>query len=203
MEVFDANGQSRFGKLVDGYSVSYKKRGTTKTVSAMGATSVIGLRPGQVTLDGQSASVTVTTDDEALEITSSFTLDMQSKSLIIRRSVKNISGQSLTLMRTEQNLDPKVLGVGSKLGPELLKREASRRVIATGCTDQMIDLPPHRPPCPTYNCSENNILRAFLDTTSKKPFSLVWKCKKVFQATSSTSDNVVSEAHFVVGIRDR
>lgn len=204
LQVFNSKGESRFGMLdLDGYSVSYKFRGQdkTRTVSALGETAVIGLQPGRVTVDGQSASVTVTTDDYALEITNSFTLNLERDRLTIRRSVKNMSGKSLTLMRTEQYLEPKLLGVQSTLGSEPIKEAVLRqRTIANGCTDQAADSPPHNPPCYTVVCSQNNISSALLVIEKQKPPSLVWKCKKFFpsQRSTSASGNVVTEAHFVV-----
>jgi hypothetical protein len=198
-EVFNANGNSKFGKLkLEGYSVSYKFPGQkTKTVSAFGTTAV-SLLPGQVTIDGQSASVTVTTDDQALEITSSFTLDLEREHLRIRRSVKIKPGQTVRLMKTEQTLDPKLIGVESTLGPELIKEAVRRRgVTATGCTNQAVENPPHDPPCYTVVCSSK---RAFIEM--EKPTALGWKCKKTSPVQSSmyTSDMVLTEAHFVVGL---
>lgn len=97
LDVFDANGKSRFGKIVgDGFDVSYKIRRKTAAASALGTTTS-GLQRGSVESDGQSATSIVVTRDNALEITSYFILDENAKELIIARQFRNLSRKPMTL----------------------------------------------------------------------------------------------------------
>lgn len=217
LEVFDANGGSRFGNLnLDGYSVSYKTDGEEKTVSATGETEGRGLLPGDVIYYGQSASVTVTTDDGALEISNRFILDKITKKLVISRSIRNNSDQSSSLINTEHHLDPRLMGFRSSFVPERLnsdrkqfREEAKRRVTVKGCRDldsQTVARPPHDPPCNTPICFLDNNFRAYLHPVSKLgSISLEWKCKKdltpnIRPIPKPGPDNVIKKADFVVGV---
>lgn len=148
LDVLD-DGKSRFGKLeLEGYRVSYEIRGKLKTVSAMGETGGKGLRPGQVTVDGQAASITVTTDDGALEITSRFSLTNEKK-LVISRKLRNISGGNLRLVATTQYVDPKIL-VDTK-APNW-RQLAHAEILVAGddhdCKFRPKECVPTPPPCP-------------------------------------------------------
>jgi hypothetical protein len=171
LDVLDADGKSRFGALKHaGFRSSYKLSGNkTKIVSAIGADSA-GLRPGQIHVDGNSTSVTVTTDDGALEITSEFTIDDQTNQLIIRRTIKNTSNKKLDLQQTEY-LDSKLMGTS---GSTSLKRRASRRVKGSGCNDEHGERPPSAP-CLILVCKEVHWPGL---STSGKRVSLNWKCRK-------------------------
>lgn len=173
LDVQNANGTSRFGTLNrDGFLVRYSLGGEMKTVQAIGATAGEGLRAGQVTVEGNSTIVTVKTADDALEITSRFTLHKVDKkeSIIIRRSLKNISSGDLKVVATTQYLDPKVIGGrGAQFLPaqtsqrreaNRLKQEAARRVTTFGCEGcLLLERPPHDPPCFTIVCWELGGLR--------------------------------------------
>lgn len=106
LEIFDANGKSRFGKLTNnGFQVSYRSKGKTKSISAVGEKTAAGLVEGEVKVDGQSATVTATTSDHALEITTYFILDEKTKKLIIQRKFRNISAGSLSLNKVREFVD--------------------------------------------------------------------------------------------------
>lgn len=172
LDVLDADGKSRFGSLKHaGFRLSYKLNGKkTKTVWASAAVSV-GLRPGQIKVDKNTASVTVTTDDGALEITSEFTLDDGTNQLIIRRILKNTSVKELGLQQTEY-LDSKLMGSS---GSTSLKTFALQRVRASGCNDTPTAERPPSAPCLTALCADVHWpgLR-----TSGKRISLSFNCPK-------------------------
>lgn len=113
INLFGANGKSLYGKLDhDGFSVRYLAGGKEISVSAMGSRKPNGLVPGKVKLDGKFASVTVTTKDKLLGITSYFKLDTTGTKLTIYRVYKNLSSQKLVILGRKQHLDRKLLGKG-------------------------------------------------------------------------------------------
>lgn len=180
LEILNADRSSRFGKLsLDGFRLTYQARGRKKTVWANSETDVKGLRPGQVSVDGDSMSLTVTTDDDALKITNRFTLNEQSRTLIIRRRIRNISGRTLHVLTTKQYLHPKLIAAeGSncpmELSPALL-RQASERIKTNVCGDDQclwLERPPHDPPCLTVVCMENNTLAFLAD-------EVIGDCKRI------------------------
>ena len=132
LEVFDANGKSRFGKLArDGFSVTYEIQGKqVKNVTAFAiGTKQTGLQAGQVKQDGQSASVTVTSSDKALEIISYFILDESAKQMIIGRVFRNVSDKPIILKTVQDTVDPTlVVGGGS---PSRKSDDLVRTVLAT------------------------------------------------------------------------
>jgi len=110
LEVFDSNGKNRFGRLVrDGFQVTYESPGKRTTVSALGAEEAKGLQSGQVKVDEKSATVTVMTSDQALEITSYFTLDEKENRLIILRRFRNVSPRTVTVRMMRDYIDPALL----------------------------------------------------------------------------------------------
>lgn len=166
----------------DGFSFSYKLLGIQKTVWARGADSG-GLRTGQVNVDGNSASVIVTTEDGAWEITNSFTLDDQGE-LIIRRTLKNTSIKKLSLEMTEY-LDSRLLGTSVSTQ---LRTRALLRVKTRGCNEQQVERPgpaqvqgtpaaerPAHDFCTTPVCPAG---LASLSTVGGR-VSLKWKCSKI------------------------
>src|SRR5262245_52316541 len=73
-EIFEAKGQSRFGKINgDGYQITYQIKGKTVTASAVGDEAT-GLVAGGIKTAGDTATVITTTSDKALEITTYFRL---------------------------------------------------------------------------------------------------------------------------------
>ena len=91
LEIFDGNGKSQFGKLRgEGFQLSYEFQGKTTSVSALGD-EVVGLGVRDVKTDRQSTTVTTTTSDHALEITTYFFVNEKTDKLIIQRKFKNIA----------------------------------------------------------------------------------------------------------------
>src|SRR5437773_5702436 len=85
LDVFDANGKSRFGPIVsDGFDVSYKTQSRSVSASAIG-TNINGLQFELGKSNGEPATAIVETSDKALEITSHFMLDESGKTVIIER----------------------------------------------------------------------------------------------------------------------
>lgn len=145
-EIFDANGKSRFGKLTNnGFQISYEYKGKTTSVSAAATDKVNGLLPGKVTTDGQSATVTVTTSDHALEITTYFVLDEKTQKLIIQRKFRNISGSPLTLKTVREVIDPALVETGNIPADKLADKFTASRP-TDDC--QAADCPKGPPPCP-------------------------------------------------------
>lgn len=113
LEVFDANGKSRFGKLANnGFELSYESKCKTASVSVVGKGKVVGLLPGRVKLDGHYATVTATTSDYALEITTYFALEAKTGRLIIRRKFRNLLSVPLTLKTLREFVDPSLVITG-------------------------------------------------------------------------------------------
>jgi hypothetical protein len=175
LKVLNADGSSRFDDLkLDGFWLKYQVDGTENTVWANGETDHSGLRPVQFDVVQGSVSVTVKTDDDALEITSRFTLNEQGGRLIISRSLKTSPGRHLNLLETKQYLDPKLISKEwSKCPPArssaILRQQGRDRVRVKVCEGQCSDFearPPTDPPCSTVNCTENlnPTYRAFLAT---------------------------------------
>jgi len=165
LELFDANGKSRFGKLAgNGFEVRYESKGRTTSASAIGDENVTGLLPGQVKADEQSAAVTATTTDHAVEITTYFILDEKTKRLLIHRKFRNISGGPLTFKTMREFLDPALVisgetgsthsevltGQKQSLSAEKLAALATNRLRASSPIDDCWapDCPKGPPPCP-------------------------------------------------------
>jgi hypothetical protein len=151
--VFDANGTSRFGNLAfDGFWVRYIANGTLRSALAVGSTTHIRLRPGQVDSDGRSATVTVRTADNRLEITSQFSLDDDGKTLIIRRRFRNISSGNLMSFVSRQYVDGKLISEPGTLQSNLLQKALLR--IRTGNAGDCMyaECPGGRHPCLIINC---------------------------------------------------
>jgi hypothetical protein len=161
VDVFDADGKSLFGKLErDAFRVSYRTNGKTSSVFAVGAANVKrlqqGLQPGEVKLDGLSASVTITTTDKALQITSHFSVDAVAKELIIRRSFRNISGRHLRLLSTKQSVDPRLIFGGTSATDRRKLAQLAYGVIKAGRTKDDCragDCPDPPPPCFVIWCT--------------------------------------------------
>jgi hypothetical protein len=148
LDVVDAKGKSRFGKLKrDGFRVSYKtKTEAAKTLYAIGATSAKGLVPGEVRYHAGSARVTVMSEDKKLAIMSYFALDEKATTLFIRRTIRNISCEPVLIEATrfsyERSFFPTSGGV-----PMLEDRIDAWDIdiCPVGACDSEI-------PCPTNSC---------------------------------------------------
>lgn len=153
LEVFDENGKSRFGKLANnGFELSYEFNGKTISVSAVGDAKVIGLLPGQVKLNGRSATVAATTSDKALEITTHFSLVEKTGKLIFWRQFKNLSAGPLTLKTMREIVDPLLVSTDQERNlseQELAKLIKGRFQTALPTDDcRAGDCPKPPPPCP-------------------------------------------------------
>ena len=138
LDIFDANGKSRFGKLAgNGFEISYVSKGKLISASTLATK---GLLPGKVRTDGQSATVVTTTTDHALEITTTFVLDEKSNQLIIQRKLRNISGGPLTVKTLREFVEPAFVDTA----------KVADRLTASLPTDdcQAADCPKGPPPCP-------------------------------------------------------
>jgi hypothetical protein len=161
LEVFDANGKSRFGKIVgDGFDVRYEIRGKTMAASAIG-TKIAGLQRGQVKLDGQSATAIVKTSDSALEITSYFVLDESATRLIIGRRFRNVSSNPIFLQMVRDYVAPTLVVAGqprSNHSVDFVQLALGRiRAGRTGglpadCYPIGECVPPPPPPCLQITC---------------------------------------------------
>lgn len=153
LEVHDANGQRLLGKLAsNGFEFSYRSTGKTISVSAVGE-KITGLLPGEVKADKRSATVTATTKDRALEITTSFTLDEKIGKLITRRKIRNVSPTAVVLLTMSEYIEP-ALVIDSQHGgnqplTDLLKDKLEAKFILGIDEDcWAADCPKTRPPCP-------------------------------------------------------
>jgi hypothetical protein len=153
LEIFDAKGKSRFGKLTGhGFQLSYEFQGKTKTVSAVGNAKAMGLVAGEVKTDGKSTIVTNTTSDRALEITTYFFVNKKTNRLSIQRKFRNISKKPVVVKSMLEYVDPAlVAGAGQNLketGKELvgeLRNAVSAAMVTGDCQPECPDDPP---PCP-------------------------------------------------------
>lgn len=209
LDVPNAADRRSVGALTaDGFEVSYRFRGQTKIVWARGTTNGSGLRRGQVNVHGNSTTVTVTTDDNALEISTRFTLNERTRMLIISRGVKNLSSQTLSMV-IKQYLDPKLIGTTCLTSPRLLIQEASRQLRANGreCNNciQLSERPPVDPPCLTVICMENSSYRNRPLVTTQvigcRRLSLRWRRSILAPPNQTTlSGNEVRGMQFEVGV---
>jgi len=155
LEIFDAKGKSRFGKLNgDGFQFSYEFQGKTASVSAVGDAEATGLTAGDIKTDGKSTIVTTTTSDRALEITTYFFVNKQTNRLSIQRTFKNISKEPVVVKTVLEYVDPAlVVGTGQKLKEiddklvAVLKEKMGRAMVPLGA-DCQPDCPPDPPVCP-------------------------------------------------------
>jgi hypothetical protein len=156
LEIFDGNGKSRFGKLKrEGFHLSYEFQGKTTSVRALGD-DVSGLGVGDVKTGRQSTTITTTTSDHALEITTYFFVNEKTDKLMIQRKFKNISKQPVVVKTMLEYVDPAfVIGPGRKLKESgekalaLIRDEMRGRVNLGDCGPECPDEPPPCPlPCP-------------------------------------------------------
>jgi hypothetical protein len=159
LEIFDENGESRFGKLTNnGFELSYQFKGKTVTVSAVGAEEANGLVAGAVKSDGQSATVTTTTSDHALEITTYFIVNEKKTKLVVQRRFKNISAEPVVVSTVQEYLDPAlVMSSDVRNNPSseklvgLVRKQVSPFFITADCyRADCPKVPP--PPCGPFDC---------------------------------------------------
>lgn len=153
LEIFDAKGQSRFGKLSgDGFQISYQFKGKTVSASAVGNEGA-GLAAGTVKTGEQTAIAVTTTSDQALEITTYFRLNEKTKKLIIQRNFKNISKEPVVVLSVQEYLSP-ALVITSQLSSEpvsdkligLIKEQLGATINLGDCKPG--ECPKTPPPCP-------------------------------------------------------
>jgi len=156
LEILDANGKSRFGKLTgEGFQLSYEFKGKTISVGAVGDAEAVGLTAGDVkTTEGKSTIVTTTTSDHALEITTYFFVNKQTNRLSIQRQLKNISKEPVVVKTLLEYVDPAlVIGTGQKLknidekSVAVLREKLGLAIVPLGA-DCQPDCPPDPPACP-------------------------------------------------------
>lgn len=198
LEVFDENGKSRFGKLANnGFELSYEFKGKTISVSAVGDGKAIGLLPGQVKLDGHSATVSATTSEKALEITSYFNLDEKTGKLIVRRKFKNLSAGPLTLKTLREIVDPLLVITDQQQSlsdQELAKLVKDRFQAALPIDDcRTADCPKGPPPCPVP-CGWYEVKQAQLSIkTNPLEISFKWLPGVKVESTFGKTPNGKSE----------
>jgi hypothetical protein len=153
LEIFDANGQSRFGKLSgDGFQISYQFKGKTVSASAVGEDGT-ELVAGTVNTGEQTATAITTTSDQALEITTYFRLNEKTKKLIIQRNFKNISKEHVVVLSVQEYLSPALVITG-QLSSEpvsdklvgLIKGQLAPTINLGDCKPG--ECPKTPPPCP-------------------------------------------------------
>lgn len=192
--VFDANGTSRFGNLAsDGFRVRYiTPNGTIRSALAVGSTKHIGLQPGQVEFEGPSATVTVRTVDNRLEITSQFNLDADGKTLTIRRRFRNISNGKLSSFVLRQYVDGKLISEPGT--PQANLRQTGLQRIGTGdSSDCMIaECPGGRHPCLVINCPEP---MPWLSVGMGMRLQLQWKTRTLNKLLVGLTPQQVNEFH--------
>lgn len=153
LEIFDAKGESRFGKLNgDGFQITYQLRGKTISVSAIGEEAT-GLAPGTIKTAGQTATAVTTTTDKALEITTYFRLNEKTKKLIIQRNFKSISKEPVVVTVVQEYLSP-ALVISGQLSSEpvsdkliaSIKNQMAATINLGDCLPA--ECPKTPPPCP-------------------------------------------------------
>jgi len=181
LEIFDGNGKSRFGKLRgEGFQLSYEFQGKTASVSALGD-KVEGLGARGVKTDRQSTTVTTTTSDQALEITTYFFVNEKTDKLIIQRKFKNISKEPVVVKTMLEYVDPAfVIGVGRKLNERgdkllaLMRNEMRGSMMLGDCIPECPDEPPPCPlPCPINVKVNPDQMTMKLNPTSDRPDTLI------------------------------
>jgi hypothetical protein len=181
LEIFDGNGKSRFGKLRgEGFQLSYEFQGKTTSVSVLGD-KVVGLGVRGVKTDRQSTTVTTTTSDQALEITTYFFVNEKTDKLIIQRKFKNISKEPVVVKTMLEYVDPAfVIGVGRKLNESgdkllaLMRNEMRGSMMLGDCIPECPDEPPPCPlPCPINVKLNPDQMTMKLNPTSDRPDTLI------------------------------
>ena len=153
LDIFDEKGQSRFGKLSgDGFQISYQINGKTISAAAVGeeATRLVA---GNIKTDGQSTTAVTTTSDNALEITTYFRLNENTKRLTIQRNFKIISKEQVVVLSLQQYLSPALVITGT-LSSEpvsdkllaLIKNQLTATINQGDC--KPAECPKVPPPCP-------------------------------------------------------
>jgi hypothetical protein len=143
--------------------MTYETAGKKTAVSAMG-TKISGLREGVVKSDGRSATVSVKTEDDALEITSYFTFNEKANELIIARRIRNISPQHVTLVKIRDYVASTL-----KAGKVAASIKLSQSGPGSGC-DDLLTCPPS--PCPGRQCPTQIKGRNYLTLEWKETIKL-------------------------------
>ena len=181
LEIFDGNGKSRLGKLRgEGFQLSYSFQGKTTSVSALGD-EVAGLGVRDVKTDRQSTTVTTTTSDHALEITTYFFVNEKTDKLIIQRKFKNISKDPVVMKTMLEYVDPAfVIGAGRNLKEKgekllaLMRNEMRGSMILGDCIPECPDEPPPCPlPCPINVKLNVDRMTMRLNPASDRPETLI------------------------------
>jgi hypothetical protein len=181
LEIFDGNGKSRLGKFRgEGFQLSYEFQGKTTSVSALGD-EVVGLGVRDVKTDRQSTTVTTTTSDHALEITTYFFVNEKTDKLIIQRKFKNISKEPVVVKTMLEYVDPAfVIGAGRNLkesGEKLLavmRNEMRSSMMLGDCIPECPDEPPPCPlPCPINVKLNVDRMTMRLNPASDRPETLI------------------------------
>ena len=153
LEISDANGKSRFGKLSgEGFQISYEVKGKTTSVSAVGDGEQVNLTAGNVKTGREATTVTTKSSDQALEITTYYFVNKKMNRLIIQRKFKNISKEPVVVKAMSEYIDPAlVTGVQRDLqetGDKLLAVLTSKLKAAVGGDCEPGECPEDPPPCP-------------------------------------------------------
>ena len=202
LEIFDGNGKSRFGKLRgEGFQLSYEFQGKTTSVSALGD-KMVGLGVRGVKTDRQSTTVTTTTSDQALEITTYFFVNEKTDKLIIQRKFKNISKEPLVVKTMLEYVDPAfVIGVGRKLNESgdkllaLMRNQMRSSMMLGDCIPECPDEPPPCPlPCPMKMKFDLARMTIRTDARSNRPGSMVLPAES---ATTLPQDGAVVQHLFL------
>ena len=206
-EIFDAKGQSRFGKLNgDGFEITYQIKGKTISVSAVGD-EVTGLAPGKVKTAGQTATAVNTTSDNALEITTYFRLNEKTKKLTIQRNFKNISKDQVVVLTLQEYLSP-ALVISSQLSSEpvsdklvdLIKSQLAPIINLGDCNPaECPKAPPACPiPCPMKLTYDPSRLTIRPNPSGDKPATIMlpWN-GSVSMEPSASKTNQVSTVSYI------
>lgn len=204
LEILDANGKSRFGKLTgEGFQLSYEFRGKTHSASAIGDAEAVGLVAGNVKSDGPSTTVISETSDHVLEITTYFFVNKKSNKLIIQRKLRNISNEPVVVKAMSEYVDTAFVTGGQTNFKET--EEKLRAVLRDKLTVAMIigdcqpgECPDEPPPCP-LPCGARikfDLARMTIrtDAKSNRPVSLVLPAKS---ATTLPPDGAVVQHLFL------
>lgn len=188
LEILDANGKSRFGKLGgEGFQLSYDYKGKTTSVTAVGDAEVEGLAPGEVKPGRQSTTVVTRTNDQALEITTYFFVNEKTNKLMIQRKFKNISKDPVVVKTMLEYVDPAlVAGVPRNLkGTEkeiaAVLMDKLKAVLVTGdCIPECPDEPPPCPqPCPTEVKFDFDRMKVRTNPASGRPDSIALRADTI------------------------
>ena len=200
-EIFDAKGQSRFGKINgDGYQITYQIKGKTITATAVGDEAT-GLVAGDIKKAGDTATVVTTTSDKALEITTFFRLNDRTKKMTIQRNFKNISKEQVVVLGLQEFLSPALVITGQLSSEPVSEKliDQTRSLLAPvinlgDCLPEECPEPPPACPIPCPMKLQYDLSRLAIRTTpyGDKPSTIMLPLNGSVSIGPSENKNMIS-----------